>query len=144
MGFFDDVGKTIRSGAYFKPQKKMIETSSIPALVGALRSDNALEDAWRTHVKALGESAKAGLGSGVSAGMGAFSHMLKDSDHRKPPKVGDAPPQGAGVTAARQEARRRAIAAARARMGLASTISTSPLGLQGTGAATGQRTLTGQ
>jgi len=52
-------------------------------------------------------------------------------EDESPPAVGEKPGQGAGNIAAKQEARRRAIASARGRRGFASTVGTTPLGLTG-------------
>jgi len=166
MALFDDIKKQSRSGDFFKPTKRFVnaafegvrsgrafKSGTKGSLFGAALGDVALTPLLTPAANAyftlkddpeLSASAREVGAAGAVSTLGAFAHLLQDNSGRGAPKVGDAPAQGAGVTAARQEARRRAIAAARARMGLASTISTSPLGLQGTGAATGQRTLTGQ
>ena len=54
------------------------------------------------------------------------------------------PPVGAGTRTARQDARQRAIDSQRKRFGLSSTVGTTPLGVQGQGAPTGKKRLTGE
>ena len=62
----------------------------------------------------------------------------------RPPPVAPAPGQGANTETAKREARLRARRAAGSRFGFAQTISTSPLGLQGEGAAVGRKRLLGE
>jgi hypothetical protein len=69
--------------------------------------------------------------------------FFRGKDERPPP-VGAKPGQGAGNIAAKQQARARAIAAARGRFGIGDTIATSPLGLTGDGAALGKKRLIGE
>jgi len=54
------------------------------------------------------------------------------------------PPVGAGTRTARQDARQRAIDTQRKRFGLSNTVGTTPLGVQGGGAPTGKKRLTGE
>ena len=54
------------------------------------------------------------------------------------------PPVGAGTRSARQDARQRAIDTQKKRFGLSNTVGTTPLGVQGFGAVTGKKRLTGE
>jgi hypothetical protein len=63
-----------------------------------------------------------------------------------PPALGEAPGSGADTIAAKRQARQRALQAAARRkgLGLSGTVATTPLGLQGDGAAVSQRRLIGE
>jgi len=87
---------------------------------------------------------RAQRGSIKGANLGHQALFSEKQDKTTPPPVASLPSQGAGVTAAKQEARRRALERARGRAGFASTIGTTPLGLTGDGAAIGKKRLTGE
>jgi hypothetical protein len=70
--------------------------------------------------------------------------LFREDDPTKPPPAEQLPSQGAGVSAAKQAARRKAIEKAKARFGMKDTVGTTPLGIQGPGASTGTKRLTGE
>ena len=101
------------------------------------------------------------LVGGILAPSSAINQVLFDEERRRefkgktkeffggkesdPPPVGKRPSQGAGTVQAKAQARQRALreASRRRGLGLSGTVQTTPLGLQGDGAATSRRRLIG-
>jgi len=97
----------------------------------------------------IGNVLKADLDAVKGSAFGAnVAHQLlfKEEAGTDAPPVRGAPAQNEQVLSAKRQARQRAINAASQRrgLGLSGTIATSPLGLQGDGAATSSRKLIGE
>jgi deoxyribose-phosphate aldolase len=154
-GALDESFKNLGSGKAFQrallgPSRKQFKMGLKPAgttvafLSGDITHNQAVKLSAKQGEQFVKQAAGEALVAGGVVGAGVISHAIKRPDDDKPPPVGAKPGQGAGNIAAKQQARARAIAAARGRFGIASTIATSPLGLTGGGTALGKKRLIGE
>jgi hypothetical protein len=159
MGFFDSFSKVFETGklpgldaskdvvkiATSRKRREGIlkfgsvlpsDQAGIVPLILLSKKDKELSGALK---RAGGEGAALVAGSTL----GPVSHIFKKPRETTPPTPPPAPATGAGRGEAQRAARERALSEAEARRSRKG-IRTSPLGLIGPGAATGQKKLTGE
>lgn len=121
--------------------------------LGTQENANKMLDVFRNPNK---ETIRASLSShfkttkgqilGANLGHQLIAPLFDVEDAPDAPLVKDKPAQGATTIAAKRQARQRALNAAAQRrgLGLSGTVRTTPLGLQGDGAAVSRRRLIGE
>ena len=141
MGFSDTFNKAFKditkTGGL--PNLKTTERITRTGLKGSLTLDKGEST---KHYNAIRQGLAEGAAAGAATTLGPVYHAVRDDvlnpgGGATPPAVGDGPGVGSGDIEARQRARARAVADARRRRG--STMSTSPLGVQGEGIASAPR-----
>jgi hypothetical protein len=109
-----------------------------------LQASGDIKGSGRAAEKAVGASVRSNVAAGYGFNAGHQAIFGIEGDDTEAPAAQSLPPVGAGTRSARQDARQRAIDTQKKRFGLSSTVGTTPLGIQGQGAPTGKKRLTGE